>query len=54
MDKIEGTVIVRAVVKWFNGLAKGGRQLQPYDSSGRKHNLSYEKKKRYNHSSAAL
>ena len=43
MDTAEGTVIVRAVVKWFSGLAKGGRQLEPYGGSGRKHKLSYEK-----------
>ena len=43
MDTVEGTLIVGKVVKWFSGLAKGGRQLEPYDSSGRKHTLSYEK-----------
>ena len=43
MDTVEGTLIVGAVVKWFIGLAKGGRQLEPYGSSGRKHILSYEK-----------
>ena len=43
MDTVEGTLIVGAVVKWFSGLAKGGRQQEPYGSSGRKHNLSYEK-----------
>ena len=42
-DTVEGTLIVRTVVKWFSILAKGGRQLEPYGSSGRKHNLSYEK-----------
>ena len=43
MDTVEGTLFVRTVVKWFSVLAKGGRQLEPYGSSGRKHNLSYEK-----------
>ena len=43
MDTVEGILIVGTVVKWFSGLAKGGRQLEPYGSSGRKHNLSYEK-----------
>ena len=43
MDTVEGTLIVGTVVKWFSGLAKGGRQLEPYGSSGRKHNLNYEK-----------
>ena len=43
MDTVEGTLIVRTVVKWFSDLAKGGRQLEPYGSSGRKHKLSYEK-----------
>ena len=43
MDTAEGTLIVGTVVKWFSGLAKGGRQLEPYGSSGRKHKLSYEK-----------
>ena len=43
MDTVEGTPIVGTVVKWFGGLAKGGRQLEPYGGSGRKHNLSYEK-----------
>ena len=43
MDTVEGTIIVKTVVKWFSGLAKGGRQREPYGSSGRKHNLSYEK-----------
>ena len=54
MDTVEGTLIVGTVVQWFSGLAKGGRQLEPYGSGGRKLNLSYEKKSRYNHSSAAL
>ena len=53
MDTVEGTLTVGTAVKWFSGLAKGGRQLEPYGSSGRKHNLSYEKKQYY-HSSAAL
>ena len=39
MDTVEGTLIVGTVVKWFSVLAKGGRQLEPYGSSGRKHNL---------------
>ena len=43
MDTAEGTLIVGTVVKWFSGLAKGGRQLEPYGSSGRKHNLTYAK-----------
>ena len=43
MDTVEGTLIVRTVVKWFSGLAKGGREREPYGSSGRKHNLSDEK-----------
>ena len=43
MDTVEGTLIVRTVAKWFSDLAKGGRQLEPYGSSGRKHKLSYEK-----------
>ena len=43
MDTVEGTLIVRTVVKRFSVLAKGGRQLELYGSSGRKHNLSYEK-----------
>ena len=43
MDTVEGTPIVGTVVKWFSGLVKGGRQLEPYGCSGRKHNLSYEK-----------
>ena len=43
MDTLEGTLIVRTVVKWFSVLAKGGRQLEPYGSIGGKHNLSYEK-----------
>ena len=42
MDTVEGTLIVGTVVKWFCGLAKGKRQLEPYGSSERKHNLSYE------------
>ena len=29
--------------KWFSGLANGERQPEPYGSSERKHNLSYEK-----------
>ena len=44
MDTVEGTLIVGTVVKRVSGLAKGGRQLEPYGRSGRKHNLSYEKK----------
>ena len=43
MDTVEGTLIVGTVVKWFSVLAEGGRQLEPYGSSGIKHNLSYEK-----------
>ena len=43
MDTVEGTLLVRTVVKWFSVLAKGGRQLEPYGSSGRKHNLGYGK-----------
>ena len=43
MDTVEGTLIVGTVVKWFSGLSKGGRQLEPYGSCGRKNNLSYEK-----------
>ena len=43
MDTVEGTLIVGTVVKWFCGLAKGGRQPEPHGSSGRKRNLSYEK-----------
>ena len=43
MDAVEGTPFVGTVVKWFSDLAKGGRQLEPYGGSGRKHNLSYEK-----------
>ena len=43
MDTVEGTLIVGTVVKWFSGLARGGRQVEPYGSSGRKQNLSYEK-----------
>ena len=43
MDTVEGTLIVGTVGKWFSGLAKGERQLEPYGSSGRKHNLCYEK-----------
>ena len=42
MDTVEGILIVRTVVKLFSVLAKGGRQLKPYGSSGRKHKLSYE------------
>ena len=43
MDTVEATRTTGTVVKSFSGLAKGGRQLEPYGSSGRKHNLSYEK-----------
>ena len=43
MDAVEGTLMVGTVVKWFGGLAKGGKQLEPYGTSGRKHNLSHEK-----------
>ena len=43
MDTVEGTLIVGTVVKWFSVLAKGGKQLEPYGSSGRKHNLGYGK-----------
>ena len=43
MDTVEGTLIVGTVVKWFSGLAKGEKQLEPYGSSETKHNLSYEK-----------
>ena len=43
MDTVERTLIVRTVVKWFSVLAKRGRQLEPYGSSGRKHNLGYGK-----------
>ena len=42
MDTVERTLIVGTVVKLFSGLAKGERQLEPYGSSGRKPNLSYE------------
>ena len=44
MNAVEGTLFVGTVVKWFSGLAKGGRQLEPYGSSGRKHNLIYQKR----------
>ena len=43
MNTVEGTLIMGTVVKWFSGLAKGERQLEPYGDSGRKYNLSYEK-----------
>ena len=43
MDTVEGTLIVGTVVKWFSRLAKGEQQLEPYGSSERKHNLSYDK-----------
>ena len=43
MDTVEGTITVGTAVKWFNVLVEGGRQLKPYGSSGRKHNLSYGK-----------
>ena len=43
MDTVEGTLTVGTAVEWVSGLAKGGRQLEPYGSSGIKHNLSYEK-----------
>ena len=43
MDTVEATRTTGTVVKSFSGLAKGGRQLEPYGSSGRTHNLSYEK-----------
>ena len=43
MNKVEGPLIVETVVKWFSGLAKGERHLEPCGSSERKHNLSYEK-----------
>ena len=43
MNTVEGTLIVGTEVKWFSGLAKGERQLEPYGSSERTHNLSYEK-----------
>ena len=43
MDTVEDTPIVGTVVKWFSGLAKGERQLEPYGSSERKNNWSYEK-----------
>ena len=42
MDTVEGTLTVGTVVKWFSN-CKGGRQLEPYGSSGKKHKLSYEK-----------
>ena len=44
MDTVGGTLVVGMVVKWFSGLAKGRGQLEPYGTSGRNHNLSYEKK----------
>ena len=37
MNTVEGKLIVGTVAKWFIGLAKGGRQLEPYVGSGRKH-----------------
>ena len=43
MNTAEGAPIVGTLVKWFGGLARGGRQLEPYDRSGRKDNLGYEK-----------
>ena len=43
MDTVEGTITVGMAVKWFSVLAEGGRQLEPYGSSGIEHNLSYEK-----------
>ena len=43
MDTVEGTLIVGTIMKWFSGLAKGERQLEPHGSSGRKHNMSDEK-----------
>ena len=43
MNTVEGALIVGTVVNWFSGLAKGERQLEPYGSSERKNNLSYEK-----------
>ena len=43
MDTVEGTITVGTAVKWFNVLVEGGRQLKPYGSSGRKHNLGYGK-----------
>ena len=43
MNTVEGALIVGTVVKWFSGLAKGEKQLEPCGSSERKHNLSYEK-----------
>ena len=43
MDTVEGTLIVGTVVSWFSDLAKRGKPPEPYGSSGRKHNLSYEK-----------
>ena len=42
MNTVEGTLIMGTVVKWFSGLAKGERRLEPDGSSGRKHNLSCE------------
>ena len=35
MNEVEATLIVGTVVKWFRGIAKGVRQLEPYGSSGR-------------------
>ena len=43
MNTVEDTPIVGMVVKWFRGLAKGGRLLEPYGGSGRNHSLRYEK-----------
>ena len=43
MNTVEGPLIEGTVVKWFSGLAKGEKQLEPYGSSETKHNLSYEK-----------
>ena len=43
MDTVEGTITVGTAVKWFRVLAQWGRQLEPYGSSGIKHNMSYEK-----------
>ena len=49
MDTVEGTLTVGTAVKWFSVLAKkGGRQLEPYGGSRRKHNLSYEKSENTN------
>ena len=43
MNTVEDTPIVGTVMKWFGGLTRGGRLLEPYGGSGRKHNLTYEK-----------